>query len=139
MQEAFRHFSYCLKNHQVKGSVYDNHHLVIQERSSMIDRHTRSWHALFGFNKGVCDMKKVSIVLAAVMAGSHLICGCKPYKAEKYEEVKNHETAFVIPYEGDLTKQKRLKSLDALKSFQVSPLIPIMSEGRSLIKNTALW
>ena len=61
----------------------------------------------------------ILIVLAGAVAMPALT-GCKPYKGEKYVEVQNHETAFVIPYEGDLTKQQQLKSLDALKSFQVA-------------------
>lgn len=65
--------------------------------------------------------KQVNIlVTAAALSGAMVFGGCKPYKAEKYEEVKNHETAFVIPYEGDLARQQKLKSLDALRSFQVA-------------------
>jgi hypothetical protein len=65
-------------------------------------------------------MKTVKLIGIGVILTGLACPGCKPYKGEKYEEVKNHETAFVIPYEGNLEKQRKLESLEALKSYQVA-------------------
>jgi regulator of protease activity HflC (stomatin/prohibitin superfamily) len=45
--------------------------------------------------------------------------GCrKPYLAEKFEEVKNNETAFVVQLEGN--KQAKIDSMQSLQAMQVS-------------------
>ncbi len=82
-------------------------------------------------------MKKLSILLFSLVALGLIGSGCKPYKGEKFEEVQNHETAFVIPYEGDLAKQEKLKSLDALESYQVA--IKRIDIPRRWKKTGRLW
>ncbi|MBN1763622.1 MAG: hypothetical protein JW860_00025 [Sedimentisphaerales bacterium] len=65
-------------------------------------------------------MKKMMSWTLVVVLGGISLMGCRPYKGEKFEEVQNHETAFVIPFEGDLDKQQKLKSLESLQAYQVA-------------------
>lgn len=65
-------------------------------------------------------MKKIRQLLIVLVSVGMLAAGCMPYKGEKFVEVQNNETAFVIPLEGNLDKQQKLKSLEALKSYQVA-------------------
>jgi len=65
-------------------------------------------------------MKRLCVILTWALVCSGCIVGCRPYKGEKFEEVSNHETAFVIPLEGDLSTQQKLQSLDALRQYQVA-------------------
>lgn len=61
-------------------------------------------------------MKKVVWIFVVVLVG--MFSGCmKPPKVEKYEEVKNHETAFVVQLEGD--QQVKLDSEESLAKLQV--------------------
>jgi hypothetical protein len=66
-----------------------------------------------------------------------LLVGCMPYKGEKFVEVQNNETAFVIPLEDKLDKQKKLKSLQALESYQVA--IKRIDIPRRWRKTGRLW
>jgi len=55
-------------------------------------------------------------VVSLAMSG-----GCvKPYPGERVEEIKNNETAFVIPLEGDLAKQVKFQSIEFLEKAKVS-------------------
>jgi len=54
--------------------------------------------------------------LVAVMLG-----GCrKPPMLEKFKEVKNNETAFVLSLEGDMSNQGKMKSLEQLQKAKVA-------------------
>jgi hypothetical protein len=66
-----------------------------------------------------------------------LLAGCMPYKGEKFVEVQNNETAFVIPLEDKLEKQKKLKSLAALESYQVA--VKRINIPRRWRKTGRLW
>lgn len=64
-------------------------------------------------------MKKNVLLFVCFMMSLSIFSGCvKPPKVEKYEEVKNNETAFVIQLEGD--SQAKMDSLESLKKMQVS-------------------
>ncbi len=65
-------------------------------------------------------MKITRIVLLLVVTSIIITQGCKPYPKPEYEEVKNNETAFVIPLEGETGKQMKFASVDYLKSAQVA-------------------
>lgn len=54
-------------------------------------------------------MKKLVQLLIVLMVVGMLVVGCMPYKGEKFVEVQNNETAFVIPLEGNLKKQQKLE------------------------------
>ena len=59
-------------------------------------------------------MKTLGQLLIVWMVVGMLVAGCMPYscmpyKGEKFVEVQNNETAFVIPLEGNLKKQQKLK------------------------------
>lgn len=64
-------------------------------------------------------MKRVlMLVLVAVVLSGF---GCRrPYDVPEYKEIKNNETAFVIPLEGETSKQKKFKSAEYLASKQVA-------------------
>lgn len=65
-------------------------------------------------------MKKVLLTLvlvAVVLSGM----GCrKPYDVPEYDNIKANETGFVIPLEGETSKQKKFKSAEYLESKQVA-------------------
>lgn len=63
-------------------------------------------------------MKKVLMMLLVVISCVSLVGCFKPPKVEKFEEVKNNETAFVVQLEGE--QQAKLDSLESLKKMQVS-------------------
>lgn len=65
-------------------------------------------------------MKKVVVLFMVMLFCVSFIGGCKPPKTEKFEEVKSNETAFVIPLEGDMLAQGKMKSLEALQSYKVA-------------------
>lgn len=63
--------------------------------------------------------RSLFFVLCSVIVVS--LYGCrKPYNEEKYVEVKNHETAFVVPLEDDMSKQKSFGSVEALEKCLVA-------------------
>lgn len=65
-------------------------------------------------------MKK-RLLLASVLGGLLIFSsGCKPYMVPMFEEVKNDETAFVIPLEGDTSEQAKFQSVDYLESRKVA-------------------
>lgn len=45
---------------------------------------------------------------------------CKPYQKPVYKEIKNNETAFVIPLEGDTGNQAKFDSKEALEKHKVA-------------------
>ncbi len=63
-------------------------------------------------------MKKVLMIMLVVISCVSLVGCMKPPKVEKFEEVKNNETAFVVQLEGE--KQAKMDSLESLKKMQVS-------------------
>lgn len=82
-------------------------------------------------------MKKLNWMLLISLIVAVFSAGCMPYKGEKFVEVKNNETAFVIPLEDQLEKQQRLKSLEALESYQVA--IKRIDIPRRWRKTGRLW
>ena len=61
-------------------------------------------------------MLMVVLGMLVVMSG----CMRKPPMLEKYKEIKNNETAFVISLEGDMYNQGKMKSLEALQKSKVA-------------------
>lgn len=66
----------------------------------------------------------VGLVLAALTLLS-MVAGCdgvvrRPYDVPQYEEIAVNETAFVVPLEGDTTKQKQWQTTSFLRDHQVS-------------------
>lgn len=65
-------------------------------------------------------MKQIRL-LAILLAVSIFSTGCiKPYMTPLFEEVKNEETAFVIPLEGETSDQAKLQSIDYLEAKKVA-------------------
>jgi len=60
--------------------------------------------------------KMLGMVIVIVALCS--VVGCKPPITEKFEEIKNNETAFVVQLEGK--EQAKLDSLESLRKMQVS-------------------
>jgi len=75
--------------------------------------------------------------IAVLVGAGMLINGCMPYKGEKFVEVQNNETAFVIPLEDNLQKQRKLDSMEALKGYQVA--IKRVNIPRRWRKTGRLW
>lgn len=48
-----------------------------------------------------------------------VLVGCGPYKEEQYVQIGPHETAFLIPLEGDSTRQGKMQSIEALEKAKV--------------------
>ena len=62
---------------------------------------------------------KILMLMAVFMIATFGLTGCmKPPIVEKYEDVKNNETAFVVQLEGK--EQAKLNSLESLRKLQVS-------------------
>lgn len=61
-------------------------------------------------------------ILLTILLISMAVCvGCRrPYDVPEYEEIKNNETAFVIPLEGKTSDQKVFQSEEYLKTLQVA-------------------
>ena len=51
--------------------------------------------------------------------GCVVLTGCGPYKEEQYDQIGPHETAFLIPLEGDATEQGKMQSIEALDEAKV--------------------
>ena len=83
------------------------------------------------------NIKLISFVLFAAIATSLALTGCGPYPTEHAVEVKNHETAFVVPLEGDSKKdQAQFMSVEYLEKAKVATkriIIPLRkrSTGRA--------
>ena len=62
------------------------------------------------------------LLLAVLLVSMVLsVASCrKPYDVPEYAEIKNNETAFVIPLEGEISKQGKFKSSEYLQSKQVA-------------------
>ena len=69
-------------------------------------------------------MKRINLIvfaLFAAVATMLLMSGCGPYPTEHAVEVKNHETAFVVPLEGDTkAKQAQFMSVEYLEKAKVA-------------------
>lgn len=63
-----------------------------------------------------------SLVLMVMLVGIVLCSiGCRrPFDKPEYEEVRNNETAFVIPLEGETSGQAKFNSAEFLKEKQVA-------------------
>ena len=63
------------------------------------------------------------------------LTGCGPYPTEQAVEVKNNETAFVVPLEGDSkSKQAQFMSIEYLEKAKVATkriVIPLRKIGRA--------
>ena len=76
-------------------------------------------------------------ILFAVVISAFILTGCGPYPTEQAVEVKNNETAFVVPLEGDTkAKQAQFMSIDYLEKAKVATkriVIPLRkrSTGRA--------
>ncbi len=76
-------------------------------------------------------------ILFAAVASAFILTGCGPYPTEQAVEVKNNETAFVVPLEGDTkAKQAQFMSIDYLEKAKVATkriVIPLRkrSTGRA--------
>ncbi|WP_176013955.1 SPFH domain-containing protein [Victivallis sp. Marseille-Q1083] len=83
------------------------------------------------------NIKLISFVLFTAIATSLALTGCGPYPTEHAVEVKNHETAFVVPLEGDSKKdQAQFMSVEYLEKAKVATkriIIPLRkrSTGRA--------
>lgn len=62
--------------------------------------------------------KKFLVMFLAVYV--LILTGCKPYQKELYQEVKSYQTAFAVPLENDVSKQKKFNSVEAVKNMQVA-------------------
>jgi len=76
-------------------------------------------------------------ILFAAVISAFILTGCGPYPTEQAVEVKNNETAFVVPLEGDTkAKQAQFMSIDYLEKAKVATkriVIPLRkrSTGRA--------
>jgi regulator of protease activity HflC (stomatin/prohibitin superfamily) len=74
-----------------------------------------SWFLLKSDIKGI--LTKTAMV--AMLCMIPFLNSCKPYQKPVYKEVLNNETAFVIPLEGDVSKQAKFDSADFLEKHKV--------------------
>lgn len=83
------------------------------------------------------NYKTFCLSLFAAIAISFGVIGCGPYPTEQAVEIKNNETAFLIPLEGDAkSKQAQFMSVEYLESAKVATkriVIPLRkrSTGRA--------
>jgi len=63
-------------------------------------------------------MKK-SLFIAITMMAVIMVTGCRKYEVPEYADVTTSETAFVVPLEGDSSKQVKLDSEKAYDSYKV--------------------
>ena len=76
-------------------------------------------------------------ILFTAVVSAFILTGCGPYPTEQAVEVKNNETAFVVPLEGDTkAKQAQFMSIDYLEKAKVATkriVIPLRkrSTGRA--------
>jgi len=76
-------------------------------------------------------------ILFAAAVSAFILTGCGPYPTEQAVEVRNNETAFVVPLEGDTkAKQAQFMSIDYLEKAKVATkriVIPLRkrSTGRA--------
>lgn len=102
-----------------------NTEYVTQHAYTWIQKHgVHLWWVLIGL-VGVWTFRKelftIKAVPVAVMLLSCLSMSCrKPYQEPVYAEVKNNETAFVIPLEGDSRSQAKLNSAEFYEAHKVA-------------------
>ena len=66
-------------------------------------------------------MKRLLLLVALLLSVVFTAVGCRrPFDTPEYEEIKNNETAFVIPLEGETSGQEKFKSAEYLRSKQVA-------------------
>lgn len=71
--------------------------------------------------KNFLKKRFTSHALAFCLVASLFLTGCpKPYDAEENVEVKNNETAFVIPLENKTDLQQKMQSVESLQKLQVA-------------------
>lgn len=63
-------------------------------------------------------MKKVSLLISVVLG--IVVSGCRPYEKPIYEEFETHETAFVVPLEGDIGNQVKFDSANQLDKLKIA-------------------
>lgn len=67
---------------------------------------------------GIINSKILPLILVAIIP---FMSSCrKPYQAPVYHEIKNNETAFVIPLEGDIKSQAKFNSKESLEKHKVA-------------------
>lgn len=79
------------------------------------------WTTIVGFAtwgnwKRVVNTPTLLVMLSAFL----LLPSCKPYQTPVFREVKNNETAFMIPLEGNVKDQAKFDSIEYLESNKVS-------------------
>lgn len=67
--------------------------------------------------KNIFNPKVIPLLLVSVIP---FISSCKPYQTPVYKEIKNNETAFVIPLEGEISNQAKFNSKESLESHKVA-------------------
>lgn len=66
-------------------------------------------------------MKSIKLTIFAAIVACAGLTGCGPYPTEQAVEVKNNETAFVVPLEGDSkSKQAQFMSIEYLENAKVA-------------------
>ncbi len=74
--------------------------------------------AAFSFRGLLKKTPAATAILAACVIP--FLGSCKPYQKPVYKEIKNNETAFVIPLEGDTGNQAKLGSKEQLEKHKVA-------------------
>jgi hypothetical protein len=64
-------------------------------------------------------MKRILTIALAASALFLSACNKRPYDAPQYVDIKNYETAFMIPLEGDLKQQSKFASVESLESVKI--------------------
>ena len=72
------------------------------------------WFTLKGDIKQI--LTKMAVLSLCLLP---FLTSCKPYQKPVYKEIKNNETAFVIPLEGDVAGQAKFDSKDFLEKHKV--------------------
>lgn len=60
------------------------------------------------------------MILSVLMVGLIVLGGCRKYEVPEYETVDTNETAYVVPLEGDTSKQVAFQSAEQLESHKVA-------------------
>ena len=70
--------------------------------------------------KGLKSMKESISATMFLILVALLLTGCMPYEEPEYAIVETHETAFVVPLEGDTGKQAKFDSVEQLEAAKVA-------------------
>ncbi len=96
---------------------------VAQHSYTFIQQHAlHLWYLIMGIITLITfrsDLKNIGKV-APIALMAFMVVSCKPYQTPIYKEVKNNETAFVIPLEGDVGNQAKFGSKEELDKHKVA-------------------